>query len=272
MFRSISKSWKIAKESWLLLMEDKKLLVFPMISGTALLLVLASFGLPLFALGAFKGGFHFGAISYLMGFAFYFVSSLLIIFFNAALVGAINLRLQGHEPTLKDGLRCAWKHRLNIVGYAAVSATVGLLLRMLRERGGILARATSFFGGLAWAMATYVAIPVLVVEGYGPIKAIQKSSSLIKKTWGHQLAGHVGFGAFQGLVSLAIVIVTVPLVMLSLGTGLWPITVVLVAIATLAQIASTLIFSTMMTIYSTAVYRYATHGETSGFSPGLLQS
>lgn len=271
MFRSVARSWEIAKESWGILMQDKELLLFPLISGATLLLVIASFGLPAIALGVFKG-LQVGVLGYALGFIFYFISALIIIFFNSALVGAVNLRMQGHNPTLLDGLRCAWQQRLHILGYAGISATVGLLLRVLRRRGGLVARVAAFFGGLAWALATYVAIPVLVIEGIGPIDAIRKSAALIKKTWGHQVAGHVGFGLLQGIVTLATVIVGLPLVLLFLQAGWWPLAVALGAVGVVVQIISSLVFSTMATIYSTAVYRYASFGETSGFEAELLNA
>ncbi len=271
MFGSITKSWEIAKMSWAHLMSDKKLLLFPVLSGLVLLLVVVSFGLPIAALGIFKGA-PMGVLAYAAGFAFYFLAAFVIIFFNSALVGAVNLRMQGHDPSLGDGLRCAWERKWQILAYSAVSATVGLLLRMLRERGGLIGRVTAFFGGLAWALATYVAIPVLVVEGLGPIAAIQRSTSLIKRTWGHQVAGHVGFGVFQFLVSAVLLAVAFPAVWLALQSGWVPVVVLFIAIAVVLQLASSLVFATLATIYSTAVFRYASTGDVDTFPKRLLEA
>jgi Family of unknown function (DUF6159) len=69
---------------------------------------------------------------------FYFVAYFIGIFFNAAVVGAATIRLQGGDPTVGDGLRLARSRVGKIAVWAAISATVGLILRSLEERFGVL--------------------------------------------------------------------------------------------------------------------------------------
>jgi hypothetical protein len=45
------RSWQIMRASWDVLRQDKEILVFPVLSGIALLLIMASFAVPVFALG-----------------------------------------------------------------------------------------------------------------------------------------------------------------------------------------------------------------------------
>jgi hypothetical protein len=47
MFERLSRSWELVKASAAVLKTDKELLVFPLISGVAMLAVLASFALPI---------------------------------------------------------------------------------------------------------------------------------------------------------------------------------------------------------------------------------
>jgi len=47
MFERISRSIELVKASWGILMEDKKLLTFPILSGIVTLIVIATFILPL---------------------------------------------------------------------------------------------------------------------------------------------------------------------------------------------------------------------------------
>jgi hypothetical protein len=49
-FDRISRSWSLAGQCWDVLKEDPALLVFPLLSSIALLVVLGSFALPVFAL------------------------------------------------------------------------------------------------------------------------------------------------------------------------------------------------------------------------------
>ena len=47
MFERVANGWELAKASWGVLKLDKELLLFPLMSGIAWLIVLASFALPL---------------------------------------------------------------------------------------------------------------------------------------------------------------------------------------------------------------------------------
>ncbi len=92
MFDKFARSWELVKASAEVLRSDKELLLFPLISGAATLVVLATFLIPMFALRIFDSGFGIG--SALVGFAFYFCQYSVIIFFNCALVGAAMIRLR----------------------------------------------------------------------------------------------------------------------------------------------------------------------------------
>src|ERR1700721_427840 len=50
MFDKISRSWSLAGQCWDVLKEDPALLVFPLLSSAALLVLLGSFAMPVFAL------------------------------------------------------------------------------------------------------------------------------------------------------------------------------------------------------------------------------
>jgi len=92
------------------------------------------------------------------------------------------------------------------VGYAAISATVGLILRWFQERGSLGALASSVFG-LARSLATFLVVPVLVAENLGPLESIQRSTQLLRKTWGEQIVGNFSIGLIFGLFFLALMIV-----------------------------------------------------------------
>ena len=91
MFEHLSRSWQLVKASATVLKQDRKLLLFPLISAMALLAVLASFALPVLGWAAFGGryGREMGSSTlYVLGFLFYLSVYFVIFFFNAALVGA----------------------------------------------------------------------------------------------------------------------------------------------------------------------------------------
>ena len=85
------------------------------------------------------------------------------------------------------------------------------MLQLLRERGGIAGAIVAALGGMAWNIITFLVVPVLVVEGVGPIGAIKRSAGLLKKTWGEQVIGSAGIGLVFGLLGLAVGVVGIGL-------------------------------------------------------------
>jgi hypothetical protein len=188
MFTRLANSWELVKVSAAVLQQDRELLIFPLVSALASLLVMATFAVPMFLAGLFEAMFadEFGAariVGYIVAFTFYLVQYSVILLANAAPVGAAMIRLDGGDPTVGDGFRIAWQHVGAIFGYAAIAATVGVILRALSERG-TLGRLVSSLAGVVWNVATYLVVPLLVVEGVGPVDAIKRSGSLLKQTWG----------------------------------------------------------------------------------------
>ena len=130
MMDRIRNSWELVKASAGVLQADKELIVFPVVSSLALLLVTATFAIP-FLLSSLFDSIIAGesrVLGFIVPFAFYLVQYFVIIFSNTALVGAAMIRLEGGDPTLADGFRIAWERVGNIFGYALVSATVGMIL------------------------------------------------------------------------------------------------------------------------------------------------
>lgn len=266
MFQRLRTSWELIKASFAVLRADKELIVFPIVSGFGILLVTLTFAAPLWLSNAF--GVLVDGEATVLGvvvlFLFYLVQYFVVFFANAALVGAAMIRLQGGNPTLGDGLRAAFRHFGAILGYAAIAATVGIILRMLSERAGGVGRIVISLVGLAWNVATYLVVPVLVVEGVGPVEAIQRSVALLKRTWGEQIGGSIGVGLIFGLAALGVFLIGVPLLVLAATSELWALVAAIVGLMLLTWLLLALIGSTLSGIYTAAVYRYAVTGETGG--------
>jgi hypothetical protein len=173
---SFARSLQLIRASGKVLRSDPELLILPVISGIATVIVGAALVWPAFAAGIFpplEDGEPVGPLSpafYVWLFVFYFVEYFVIIFFNTALIGAAIARLEGGNPTVGSAIALAWSRILPIIGYAFVSATFGLLLRMVAEKLGFLGRLIEFGAGLAWTVATFLVVPVLAVEGVGPLR------------------------------------------------------------------------------------------------------
>lgn len=267
---SISNSWALVKASANVLKLDKELLLFPVMSGVATVLVTASFIAPLAVTGGLEffeeGGGYFG---YVLAFLFYLVQYTVIFFFNSALVGAALVRMAGGDPTVGDGLAIASKRMGTILGYAAIASTVGMVLRAISERSGLLGRIVVGLVGMAWNLATFLTVPVLVNEDVGPIDAVKRSGALLKQTWGEQVVGNFGLGWAVVLAGISWTFVSVLLVMAGAATG--PVgAVTMIGVAALGYIFLGLVSSALKGIYTAALYRYATTGEAGFFDEALL--
>ena len=270
MFEKFSRSWELVKASAAVLRSDKGLMLFPVISTIATLVVLATFAIPTFAYRLFDGGFGvFGAV---WVFLFYFCQYSVIIFFNCALVGAAMIRLDGGDPTLKDGFDVAKSRIGPILGYAAIAATVGVILQSLKNRdNNFIVRMIGSGLGVAWTLATFMVVPVLVSQDVGPIDALKKSVALLKRTWGENAIGNVGIGMAFGLIMFAMILAGMALAyaMAQVSSAL------AIAVAVVFVIGVLLLGvyqAALGGIYSAALYRYATDQKVpAGFEGAQLE-
>lgn len=256
-----SRSLALAKASWSVVQADKELLLLPLISVAALVVILGSLAVPMVVLGGIVTGGVPGdpGLGMMLGLLllyvlFYFIT----LFFNTALVGAAMMRMDGGNPTLGDGLRIARQRAGRIFGYACVAATVGLLLRALEDRVGWLGQVVSKLIGAGWALATFLVVPVIVTRDAGPIEAVKESAGLLRRTWGENLIGNVGLGLVFGIGYAGLAIVALFVFMATMQSGLTAGIVLAIALVTIAISALVALHAALQGVYSAALFRYAT--------------
>jgi hypothetical protein len=204
-------------------------------------------------------------------FLFYLVQYSIIFFFNCALVGAAMIRLDGGDPTVRDGLRIASSRIVQIIGYAAIAATVGLILRLIEERAGFIGRWIAGLVGLAFTVATFLTVPILVTREVGPIDAVKESAVLLKKTWGENIIGNAGMGFVFFLFYVGAIVIGGALIVGVAQTANAALILLVVALVVLAVVGLALVQAALQGVYSAALYRYAAEGNAGGaFSDALL--
>ncbi|KGI78782.1 DUF6159 family protein [Oleiagrimonas soli] len=271
-----ARSWALAKASAGMLNKERRLLVFPLLSSVCCLLVLASFAAPVFAALEARGGASAQELQHSVGFyiglfVFYVVQYSVIFFFNTALVGSAMACMNGERPTVGDGLRLAASKWPQIFGYALIASTVGMLLRALQERLGLIGRLVIGLIGLAWTVATFLVVPVLAATDVGPYEAVKRSTQLLKRTWGENIIGNAGISVVLSLGFMLIVAVLFAGVIFSVSLHAAVLIPVLAVLGVLAFIALALIQSALQGIYAAALYRYAEYGDAgNGFDQALL--
>ncbi len=271
------------RASWEVLKQDKELLLFPVLSAIGSILVLASFAGPILALTDWQAasdsmaagtaealsgesGVTAEQVGYTAGlFLFYCCNYFVMIFFNAGLIACAEIRMEGGDPTVGDGLRAAWSRLPAILGWAVVAATVGLILRMIEERSNIVGKIVAGLLGMAWSITSFLVVPILVVENEGPISALKRSAGMLKKTWGEQLIGNFSFGLIFILLALPAVL----LIVAGIAAG----SVTLIVLGVLGAILIALAQSALQGIFQAALYLYMRDGTApDGFDAGELQA
>jgi hypothetical protein len=269
MFESIGRSWELVKASGKILMQDRKLLVFPLISGIVTLMVVISFILPLIFSQVVLGSDISGPIWYAYLFLFYVVSYFVVIFFNTGLITCVSARLQGRDATVGEGISHAIRHIVPILEWAIIAATVGIILRTIQNRSGTLGRIAIAIAGGVWSLVTMFVIPVLVLEDKGVIDAMKESVTLFRKTWGESVVGTFSIGLIFG----AIAAVGLLIVFASLFTGSLLVIIPAVALFILLVAVVSVVSSAMQGIFVTALYQYAKTGTVPpSFDRGLIES
>lgn len=277
MFAKFSYTWELMGASWNVLKRDKHLIFFPLLSGICCLIVIASFAVP-----AFMFGLHHPStpqtpdskvLHYLFLFAFYFVNYFVITFFNVGITAFAVSRMAGGEPTFSGALREAFKRIHLIAAWALVAATIGMVLRILSERSGLIGKIVIAILGSAWSIMTFLVVPILVVEGTGPFQAVKTSTSLLKKTWGENVVGNFSFGLVFFVLTLpAIAAIVIGVFLAAAATP--ALGLMLVGAAVVYMVILSLVHSALLSIFQAAIYMY-TQGITDsqrGFPVQLLRS
>jgi hypothetical protein len=264
MFDRISNGMAIARSSWGVLVRDKHLIVFPIVSGILFVLVLASFIVPLATLvdwakfdQQMKANNNQPPVwIYAVSFAFYFCTYFVIIFCNSALISCAMLRFNGEEPSVGDGFRMAMARLPQIFAWALVSATVGVVLKVIENAHEKIGYYVAMILGTAWSVMTYFVVPVLVVEKTGPIEAVSRSINLLKRTWGEALVGKLGLNFFMFLLAIPIVVILFVGIYV-LASGQAPLGAALIVMGVLGLLLHSAIASALHTILLAALYQYA---------------
>jgi hypothetical protein len=266
MFERLSNSFALAQSSWQVLRMDKKLIIFPILSGLGCFLVLLTFALPFLArpqwlnfLNDVGDGGKVPPWVYAVLFLYYFCNYFVVIFCNAALISCALIRFNGGEPTVGDGLQAAASRLPQILAWALVSATVGLLLKVIENAHEKAGAIISSLLGLAWTVLTFFVLPVLVVEKVGPFEAISRSMAILRRTWGEALIGRAGIGFFLFLLALP------GIALLAIGafacTKVVALGLALVALAVAWFVLLGAVGSALHGIFLAALYQYAANDQ-----------
>lgn len=240
---------------------------FPLVGGViALLLAIIFIGPGLYLFEDDQP--VFGAILVAVG---AYLCAFVTFYFAVGLAHNADRRMHGESPSFGDGMSLASSRMGPVAGWAFVSTVVMTIIRAIQQRFGIAGAILGGLAGAAWGILTFLAVPVIAMEGTGPIQTIKRCASLVKSRWGEQITGTIAIG---GIVFLAGILPSVLLIVA--GVALWATTGVggaaLIAVGVIVLVISILIQQSLATIFGVALYRYVADRETvGGFTEDDLQ-
>jgi len=268
----ISNTIALAKVSWKVLRKDRELLLLPVLSFLASILVLALLWLPTLSAidtsGLADESGDPGAVLIVVGVISAMAMSIISVFFNGALVAGAHERLSGGDPTVRSALGRALSRLSGLLPWAIITGTVGLILQAARERAGWMGRFVVNMVGMAWQTATFLVVPAIVIDDHGAVSGLKASAALLKRTWGENIAARVGFGLL-GIVAI------IPAVIVLFATGALGgaalVVGILLAVPYLALVV--VVLTALNAVFQTALYLYATTGSVpAGFDDSNLQA
>ncbi len=270
----LRRTWELAKSSWRVLQHDRELLWLPVLSFIVSLLVLVPMVLLAVAVGDLSSITSsssteaeaqvdpaIAVILVLAGLAVTVVS----VFFNGALVAGAHERFAGGDPTVGSALRRASGRLPALVAWALLTGTVGLILQAIRERAGWLGRFVVDLIGAAWEIATFLVVPAVIIDHTGAVDGLKRSASMLKQTWGENIAARIGFG----LLGFVLVIPGLIVGGAAIAVG-GAVAVVGIALAAGWIALVVVVMTALSAIFQTALYMYASSGAVpSGFGADL---
>lgn len=263
----MARGWRLTLAAWALIRRDPTMVSIALIgagcglAGAAAILYFSGyFSSPTHS----RGGLALAAIIGLYPMTF------LSVFFNVALAGAAAASFDGRPIGVREALGISWKRVGRIAQWSLLAAGVGLILEQIASRIPGAGRLASWLLGAAWSVATIFAVPLLALEGAGPLETAKESVNLIKSKWGEGITGLVSIGAWTVLVMVPVGI------LLGVGIGIRDqdptAGAALIAIAVGAILLVSALSLATRQVFSVVLYRYASGvPDTRGFAAADLE-
>ena len=246
----------LAGASFGVLKSEKKLAAIPAVSALTCGVIAVAVGGGVVLTADFianpapgQDDFSLTPASWVIGIVGLFIIGLVSQMFAATLIAAANERLNGGSFTMGQAFSKATTRTPSILGWSAINSTVGLVLQAIRDKAGFLGDLAAGLIGAAWNVVTWLVLPIIIIEGIGPIAAIKKSANLLKSTWGENLFAQAGIGLIGFLLMLPGILI--------FGALSFVLPIVGIPLLFIWVVVISCLMSALGAIYRTALYRFA---------------
>jgi hypothetical protein len=279
-FDTISRGWSLSKLSFSVVKADPELLLYTFLSGIMVFVTIAAAAYPGYAAGQSDES-HWAMTDQEINsetgeavdrqptgqyqiwiFLTYMIGSIIVVFWNSAIIASAHERLTGGDPTIMTGIKAAFSRIHIIILWGVIAGTVGLLLRIARDaanknsKGGMkfVAMAVLWLVEIAWWVYTFFIIPMIVLEKKGVREGLRDGRSLFGKTWGENVTSGLGIG-FISLVGIVFSLVVAGLIYFTIS----PIGGIIIGVALIGIIV--LWANTAEVVVVAALYEFAKTGK-----------
>jgi hypothetical protein len=267
-------SWQLMLASIQVLRSHPRLALFPFVIFLATLAIFVfMIGIPVGLVVLLNYRHVFGQVqehqvtqlaplaSTLVGAFIYLVSMYVATFSNVAFYEQIMRAFAGEPVSIRAGIAFAWRKRLQILYWSLLASTVGIVLRAIAERLGIIGSLVLRFIGLAWSVAAIFVIPVIIrSEEKNPIRMLRASVGTLKQTWGENLVAFLGTRLAGLLIIGPSFLLCALLALLSFPLDHPAPAIIAGALFLLILVATLYLGSLTEHIFRCATYVYATEG------------
>ncbi len=260
-------SFLLFKESWRFLSADKEMVALPVImlvcnlvlSGFVVgvaALSLANSTDPLFTGDALSG------VDYLVLFMLYVVGAFTLALSQAAITHTVYTRMHNGNATIGESLKVAFSHAYSLLLWSAITATVGIILRMVSDRSALLGKMVSALMGAAWAVATFFVIPAIVIGKKSAVDSIPHSINVFKKTWGETLVNNIALGLVFLVAHILAIISFIGLIVIGVSAEAIPLIVLAFVLFFAWLVVASLVNAALQGVIKTVLYVYALEATT----------
>ena len=277
-FDTLRRGWTLSKLSFSVVKADPELLLYTFLSAMMVFVTIAAGAYPGYE-AEINEGSHWAMTdpvinpetgeeerqatnSYLAWiFLTYMVGSIIVVFWNSAIIVSAHERLTGGDPTIMTGIKAAFSRIHIIILWGIIAGTVGLLLRIARDaanknsKGGMkmVAMVVLWLVEIAWWIYTFFIIPMIVLEKKGIREGLREGRSLFGKTWGENVTSGLGIG----LITLVGIIIS-----LLIGYLVFMISQIAGIVITIALIGILILWTnTAEVVVVAALYEFAKTGK-----------
>ena len=205
--------WRLAKTVRKSVARDRGIFLYPLLSG----MVSAAVFILIFVSLSVEIPVTSGGDSLLFYIGSLFLAYIMIAFFSTYILLSMLIAYRafnsGNPLTIRNSMRKAWEYRLQALAWSVFYSVLIMILRIIESRiRGIGGMIMGCMGSFMITIATFFAIPAILDNRSGPIKAVEQSVSTIRNNSGETFGGV----AYVDLYTMAFTLIGVVLFIMGL--------------------------------------------------------